>query len=90
MIMSACAVGAGARYLQAVYGATVRFHGGNLNDQPACCALPPASGPEIVRQEAAENCLGALGGKPFLADLAGNMRCYRGGRSPYRRRARCR
>jgi hypothetical protein len=57
-----------------VYGATVRFHGGNLNDQPAHCALPPTSGPEIARQEAAENRVGALGGELFLADLVGNMR----------------
>jgi hypothetical protein len=56
-----------------VYGATVRFHGGNLNDQPAHCVLPPASGPEIVHQEAAENRVGALGGKLFLADLVGNI-----------------
>jgi hypothetical protein len=67
----------------------VRFHGGNLNDQPAYCALPPTSGPEIARQEAAENRVGALGGKLFLADLAGNMRRHPGGGSPYQRRARC-
>ena len=65
--------------------ATVRFRGGNRNGRPARCALPPASGLEIVRQEAAENRVGALGGKPFLANLAGNTRRYRGGRSPYRR-----
>ena len=43
------------------------FHGGNLNDQPARCALPPASGPEIVRQEAAENRAGALATPNVLA-----------------------
>ena len=49
MIMPACAAGAGARCLRAVYGAIVCFHGGNPNDRPACCALLPASGLEIVR-----------------------------------------
>jgi hypothetical protein len=35
----------------------------------------PAGGLEIVHQEAAENRVGALGGKLFLAaDLAGNIR----------------
>jgi len=34
----------------------------------------PAGGLETVHQEAAENRVGALGGKLFLADLAGNMR----------------
>jgi hypothetical protein len=33
--------------------------------------------------------VGALGGKLFLADLAGNMRRRPGGRIPHRRRARC-
>jgi hypothetical protein len=49
MILSACAAGAAARCLRAVYGATVCFHGGDPNDRPACCALLPASGLEIVR-----------------------------------------
>ena len=53
-----------------MHGATARFHGGNLNDQPARCARPPASGPELVRQEAAEDRVGALGGQLVLADLA--------------------
>jgi len=49
----------------------------------------PAGGLEIVHQEVAENRVGALGGKLFLADLAGNMRRRPGGRIPHRRRARC-
>ena len=59
-----------------------RFRGGNRNGRPARWALLPASGLEIVHQEAAENRVGALGGKLFLADLAGNMRRHPGGRSP--------
>jgi len=34
----------------------------------------PAGGLEIVHREVAENRVGALGGKLFLADLADNMR----------------
>lgn len=62
--------------------ATVRFRGENRNGRPARWALLPASGLEIVHQETAENRVGALGGKLFLADLAGNMRRHPGGRSP--------
>jgi hypothetical protein len=47
--------------------ATVRFRGGNRNGRPARCALLPASGPEIVRQEAAENRVGALATPNVLA-----------------------
>jgi hypothetical protein len=50
-----------------VHGATARFHGGGSNDRPARCALLPASGPEIVRQEAAENRVGALATPNVLA-----------------------
>jgi hypothetical protein len=82
MIMSACAPPPALDALRAVYCATACFHGGNPNDQAARWALLPPSGPEIVHQEAAENRVGALGGKPFLADLAGNMRRHPGGRSP--------
>jgi hypothetical protein len=45
--------------------ATVRFRGGNRNGRPARCALLPASGLEIVHQEAAENRDSVLGGKLF-------------------------
>jgi len=34
----------------------------------------PAGGLEIAHREVAENRVGALGGKLFLADLADNMR----------------
>jgi hypothetical protein len=52
------------------------------NDRPARRALLPASGLEIVRPEAAENRVGALGGQLVLADLAGNTRRHPGRRSP--------
>jgi hypothetical protein len=56
---------------------------------PAVCVpMFVVTGPELVRQEAAENRVGALGGQLVLADLAGNMRRHPGGRSPHRRRAR--
>ena len=53
--MSACAASAGARCpLRGVWRASALSRR-NLNDRLARWALPPASGPEIVRQEAAEN-----------------------------------
>jgi hypothetical protein len=82
MIMSACAAIAGARYPPGGVWRDSALSRRGSNDRPARCARLPASGPEIVRQEAAENRVGALGGQPFLADLVGNMRRHPGGRSP--------
>jgi SAM-dependent methyltransferase len=60
--------------LQAVYGATVRFHGGDPTIGPRLRALLSASGLEDVHEDTVENPMGSVRGKLFLADLVGNMR----------------
>jgi hypothetical protein len=60
--------------LQAVYGATVRSHGGDPTIGPRLRALLVASGLEDVREDTVENPMSSVGGKPFLAELVRNMR----------------
>jgi len=60
--------------LWAVYGPTVRFHGGDPAIGPRLRAMLPASGLENVREETAGNPMAAVGEKLFLAGLAGNVR----------------
>jgi ubiquinone/menaquinone biosynthesis C-methylase UbiE len=60
--------------LQAVYGATVRFHGGDPTIGPRLQALLSASGLEHVREDTVENPMGTVGEKLFLAELVRNMR----------------
>jgi ubiquinone/menaquinone biosynthesis C-methylase UbiE len=60
--------------LQAVYGATVRFHGGDPTIGPRLRALLAACGLENVREEIVENPMPTVGGKLFLAELVRNMR----------------
>ena len=60
--------------LQDVYGATVRFHGGDPTIGPRLRALLSASGLEDVSQETVENPMDTADEKLFLADLVRNMR----------------
>jgi SAM-dependent methyltransferase len=60
--------------LQAVYGATVRSHGGDPTIGPRLRALLVASGLEDVREDTVENPMGSVGEKLFLAELVRNMR----------------
>lgn len=60
--------------LQAVYGATVRFHGGDPTIGPRLRALLAASGLQNVREVTVENPMTTVGEKLFLAELVRNMR----------------
>lgn len=60
--------------LQAVYGATVRFHGGDPTIGPRLRALLSASGLEGVREDTVENVMDTVEEKLFLAELIRNMR----------------
>jgi ubiquinone/menaquinone biosynthesis C-methylase UbiE len=60
--------------LQAVYGATVRFHGGDPTIGPRLRALLSASGLDDVREDTVENPMGTMEEKLFLAELVRNMR----------------
>lgn len=60
--------------LQAVYGATVRFHGGDPTIGPRLRALLAASGLENVREGTVENPMTTVEEKLFLAELVRNMR----------------
>jgi SAM-dependent methyltransferase len=60
--------------LQEVYGATVRFHGGDPTIGPRLRALLSACGLEDVREEAVVNPMETVDEKLFLAGLVRNMR----------------
>jgi ubiquinone/menaquinone biosynthesis C-methylase UbiE len=60
--------------LQQVYGATVRFHGGDPTIGPRLRALLSASGLEDVQEEEVVNPMTTVDEKLFLAQLVGNMR----------------
>lgn len=60
--------------LQAVYGATVRFHGGDPTIGPRLRALLAGSGLGNVCEDIVENPMGTVGEKLFLAELVRNMR----------------
>ena len=60
--------------LQAVYGQTVRFHGGDPTIGPRLRAMLSACGLENVREDRVENPMATVGEKLFLAELVGNMR----------------
>lgn len=60
--------------LQDVYGATVRFHGGDPTIGPRLRALLSACGLEQVREEAVTNRIDTVEDKLFLAQLVRNMR----------------
>jgi len=60
--------------LQEVYGATVRFHGGDPTIGPRLRALLSAGGLDDVREETVVNPMETVDEKLFLAQLVGNMR----------------
>jgi SAM-dependent methyltransferase len=60
--------------LQEVYGATVRFHGGDPTIGPRLRALLSASGLEAVREDMVANPMDTVDDKLFLAQLVRNMR----------------
>jgi SAM-dependent methyltransferase len=60
--------------LQEVYGATVRFHGGDPTIGPRLRALLLDNGLEDVRERTVANPMGAVDDKLFLAQLVRNMR----------------
>ena len=60
--------------LQEVYGATVRFHGGDPTIGPRLRALLSASGLEDVQEETVVNPMTTVEDKAFIAQLLGNMR----------------
>jgi SAM-dependent methyltransferase len=60
--------------LQAVYGQTVRFHGGDPTIGPRLRALLSACGLEDVREDTVDNPMDTVGEKLFLAELVHNMR----------------
>jgi SAM-dependent methyltransferase len=60
--------------LQEVYGATVRFHGGDPTIGPRLRALLSASGLQDVRQQTTGNPMERADEKLFLAELTRNMR----------------
>jgi SAM-dependent methyltransferase len=60
--------------LQEVYGATVRFHGGDPTIGPRLRALLSASGLEDVREETVVNPMTTVDEKLLLAQLVRNMR----------------
>jgi hypothetical protein len=59
--------------LQAIYGQTVRVHGGDPTIGPRLSALLSASGLAGVREDMADNPMNTVGEKLFLAELAGNI-----------------
>jgi len=59
--------------LQEVYGATVRYHGGDPTIGPRLRALLSASGLEDVREETVVNPMTTVDEKLFLAQLVRNM-----------------
>jgi SAM-dependent methyltransferase len=60
--------------LQEVYGATVRFHGGDPTIGPRLRALLSSTGLRDVREETVANPMNTVDEKLFLAQLVGNMR----------------
>jgi ubiquinone/menaquinone biosynthesis C-methylase UbiE len=60
--------------LQAVYGATVRFHGGDPTIGPRLRALLSGSGLAEVAEDTVENRMDTVEEKLFLAELVRNMR----------------
>ncbi len=60
--------------LQDIYGATVRFHGGDPTIGPRLPALLSAAGLECVRERAVHNPMRTVADKLFLAELVRNMR----------------
>ncbi|HEX3735253.1 MAG TPA: methyltransferase domain-containing protein [Solirubrobacterales bacterium] len=60
--------------LQEIYGATVRFHGGDPTIGPRLGALLAAAGLEEVREEVVVNPMETVEEKLFLAQLVRNMR----------------
>jgi SAM-dependent methyltransferase len=60
--------------LQEVYGATVRFHGGDPTIGPRLPALLSASGLEDVREQTVVNPMATVDEKLFIAQLVRNMR----------------
>jgi SAM-dependent methyltransferase len=60
--------------LQEVYGATVRFHGGDPTVGPRLRALLSACGLEDVRERTVANPMESVDDKLFLAQLVRNMR----------------
>jgi ubiquinone/menaquinone biosynthesis C-methylase UbiE len=60
--------------LQEVYGATVRFHGGDPTIGPRLRALLAGAGLEDVREETVVNEMESVDDKLFLAQLVSNMR----------------
>ncbi len=60
--------------LQAVYGQTVRVHGGDPAIGPRLRALLSASGLQDVREDTADNLMTTVEEKLFLAELVRNMR----------------
>jgi SAM-dependent methyltransferase len=61
-------------WLQQVYGATVRFHGGDPTLGPRLPALMAACGLEAVEQQVVTNRIDSVEDKLFLAQLVRNMR----------------